>query len=66
MSSSNNKCPLRPPIDDTWPVTIQELLSSMWNSNPLQRPSMEDVSTTIDSILRGPDYELFPTNLLLV
>ena len=70
QEESSNDCDdgeggLRPPIDETWPKSIQELLSNMWNSNPLQRPSIEDVSNSIDSILRGPDKDLFPTNLVV-
>jgi len=54
----------RLPIDPSWPRSIQQLLPMMWAVSPLERLGMDQVVTMLDSILRGSDENLFPSNLL--
>ena len=52
------------PLDPTWPSTILELLPKMGQSNPSERPSMEEVVEALDQMLRGSDEGLFPESLV--
>lgn len=52
-------------VDPSWPMPIQELLPQMWNSNPMDRPTIQHVVTVLDDMLRGSDEDLFPKCLLV-
>jgi serine/threonine protein kinase len=56
---------VRPPIDQGWPLPLQQLLASMWNANPKSRPTMEQVFLSLTGMLRGSDAELFPEYILM-
>ncbi len=50
----------RPPLDNAWPDTIQELLQQMWSSDSAKRPSSREVVDRLGALLRGSDDELYP------
>lgn len=51
-------------IETSWPDAIQEVLPSMWHSDPMIRPSIKEVVDLLETILRGRDHELFPRSLI--
>lgn len=51
---------VRPPLDKSWPVRLQETMEKMWHADPRERPTSENVASTLSEMLRGSDAELFP------
>jgi len=51
----------RPPLDESWPPMIQDLLGRMWSSDSMERPSSREVVGILGQILRGDDCDLFPS-----
>lgn len=51
-------------INPSWPATIQDMLPKLWHAEANQRPSMEEVVSGLDEMLRGCDQELFPKGMV--
>lgn len=55
---------LRPPINESWPSELKDMVSNMWSSDSARRPASKDVVTTLEILLRGSDDDLYPTSSL--
>ena len=55
---------IRPPLDQGWPTKLKALLRAMWAQNPRERPTADDVASSLEEMLRGSNEELFPNYIL--
>lgn len=54
---------VRPTVESAWPERLRDLLQSMWQADPLQRPTAAEVATILDEMIKGPEEEFYPTAL---
>lgn len=55
----------RPPIDNSWPAEIQELLKKAWSSDMYERPTMKQICAILDrqiAMLTGNKPEILRVN----
>jgi len=52
---------VRPAMESAWPGRLRDLLQSMWQPDPLQRPTAAEVAKALDEMIKGPEEEFYPS-----
>ena len=50
-ASYHNKRPATKDLDGVWPAPVLKLMKEMWNSNPMDRPSMVEARDLLRSVV---------------
>jgi len=45
----------RPPLEDSWPEGMRDLISRSWSQDPTLRPQFTDIATRLADLLAGAE-----------